>query len=169
MKRIVIPVLVGSMFFVSNYASADGDPLVKLRAVKVALKTDASKYIDITKFIDKLGEAMDYNPTDNVMSDGVELSPFVTLSELSYACLNSVLDVNSGIYINETKSVAINKAEVCYKFLIKVVRAHNKDVDDTVDSDNDLTDEDKIEFKEMFKVNETDIKGIEPYEPKVRE
>ena len=169
MKKIVIPILVGSILFVSNYALADGDPLVKLRAVKVALKTDASKYIDIPKFINKLGEAMDYDPADNVMSGGVELSPFVTLSELSYACLNSVLDANPGIYINETKSMAVNKAEVCYKFLIEVVRAHNKDVDDTVDSDNDLTDEDKIEFKEMFKVDETDIKDVKPYEPEVRE
>ncbi len=169
MRKFIIPVLFGIGVSVMTNAFADDDPMVKLRAVKTALKTDASKYIDIPKFINKLGETMDYDPTDNVMSGGVELSPFVTLSELSYACLNTVLDVNPGIYINETKSVAVNKTEVCYKFLIEVVQAHNKDVDDTVDSDNDLTDEDKIEFKEMFKVDETDIKDVKPYEPEVRE
>lgn len=141
MKRIVIPILVGLMLFVSNYSLADGNSAVKLRIVKTILKTDASKYIDVPKFVNKLSELDSTNSTGNI-------APFVTLIELSYVCLNSIVETEKNI----------NKENICYKFLVEVVRAHNKDVDESFSNDDELTRKDQKELKDMFKVKKSDIK-----------
>ncbi len=162
MRKFIIPVLFGIGVSVMTNAFADDDPMVKLRAVKTALNTDAANYIDKQKFVSKLGQIMGYDPADNVMSGGVELAPFVTLSDLSYACMNSVLDIKTGVYVNEIKTQQVDKADICYKFLVEVVRAHNKDV---ISFGKDLTEEEKNELKELFGVAESDIKNIKPSEP----
>jgi len=140
MKKIVIPILVGSVLFISNYASADGDSAVKLRAVHTVLKTDVSKYIDVPKFVNKLSELDSTNPTEDI-------APFVTLIELSYVCLNSVAETEKNI----------NKENICYRFLVKVVRAHNKDIDDFFSNDDESTKE----LKDMFKVEKSDAKDAQ--------
>ena len=66
---------------------------------------------------------------------------------MSYVCLNSVAETEKNI----------NKENICYRFLVKVVRAHNKDIDDFFSNDDESTKE----LKDMFKVEKSDAKDAQ--------
>ena len=167
MKKLLLSIFACFMVSVAVADSlpreADDDPMVKLSAVKTVLKTDAAKYIDIQNFVYKLKQVGEDEPADYVMSGGVVLTPFVTLSVLSYACMSSVLNIKTDIYVNEIiKTKHVDKADICYKFLIEVVRAHNADVIQSFSSGDDLTEEEKNEMKELFGVKESDVTNVKP-------
>ena len=105
MKKIFMLFLL-CFTVLSSSAFADGDIFVKIKAIKIALQTDAAQYIVKQRFMDVLVENM-------IAEDNI--APMVTLDDVTVACLKTV-------------SVE-DKKSVCHNFLLAVADAHNADLD----------------------------------------